>query len=84
MRLRPGRPRLERPRRHPQDGAQIAIDLHTLLHTADVPGPYLLAGHSFGGLYTLTFAARYPDEVAGLVLALDRAGAPTGAGHRIA
>ena len=28
----------------------------------------MLAGHSFGGLYVLTFAARYPDEVAGLVL----------------
>ena len=28
----------------------------------------MLAGHSFGGLYALTFAARYPDEVAGMVL----------------
>ena len=52
----------------PQDGAQIATDLHTLLHRANVPGPYVLAGHSFGGLYVLTFAARYPDEVAGMVL----------------
>ena len=52
----------------PQDGAQIATDLHTLLHRGGVPGPYVLAGHSFGGLYVLTFAARYPDEVAGLVL----------------
>src|SRR5919199_4181080 len=52
----------------PQDGAQIATDLHTLLHRAGVPEPYLLAGHSFGGLYVLTFAARYPDEVTGLVL----------------
>jgi pimeloyl-ACP methyl ester carboxylesterase len=51
-----------------QDGAQIAADLHTLLHRAHVPGPYVLAGHSFGGLYVLTFAARYPDEVAGMVL----------------
>ena len=52
----------------PQDGAQIAADLHTLLHRANVPGPYVLVGHSFGGLYVLTFAARYPDEVAGMVL----------------
>ena len=52
----------------PQDGAQIAADLHTLLHRANVPGPYVMAGHSFGGLYVLTFAARYPDEVAGMVL----------------
>jgi pimeloyl-ACP methyl ester carboxylesterase len=51
-----------------QDAAQIATDLHTLLHRGQVPGPYVLAGHSFGGLYTLTFAARYPDEVAGMVL----------------
>ncbi|WP_315092803.1 alpha/beta hydrolase [uncultured Cellulomonas sp.] len=51
-----------------QDATQIATDLHTLLERAHVPGPYLLAGHSFGGLYVLTFAARYPDEVAGMVL----------------
>lgn len=52
----------------PQDGARVATDLHTLLHRASVPGPYVLAGHSFGGLYVRTFAAHYPDEVAGLVL----------------
>jgi pimeloyl-ACP methyl ester carboxylesterase len=51
-----------------QDATQIATDLHTLLQRADVPGPYVLAGHSFGGLYTLTYAARYADEVAGMVL----------------
>ena len=50
------------------DGAQVATDLHTLLHGAHIPGPYVLAGHSFGGLYVMTFAASYPDEVAGLVL----------------
>jgi pimeloyl-ACP methyl ester carboxylesterase len=52
----------------PQDGVALATDLHTLLARANVPGPYLLAGHSFGGLYTLAFAARYPDEVVGMVL----------------
>jgi pimeloyl-ACP methyl ester carboxylesterase len=51
-----------------QDGAQIVTDLHTLLQRGHVPGPYVLAGHSFGGLYVLTFAARYPNEVAGMVL----------------
>lgn len=60
----------------PQDGAQIATDLHTLLQRGDVPGPYVLAGHSFGGLYALTFAARYPDEVAGMVLVDSTAPAP--------
>jgi pimeloyl-ACP methyl ester carboxylesterase len=52
----------------PQDAAQTAADLHTLLERADIPGPYVLAGHSFGGLYILTFAANYPDQVAGMVL----------------
>jgi pimeloyl-ACP methyl ester carboxylesterase len=52
----------------PQDATRIASDLHTLLDRANVPGPYVLAGHSFGGLYALTFAARYPQEVAGLAL----------------
>jgi pimeloyl-ACP methyl ester carboxylesterase len=61
----------------PQDGTQIATDLHTLLQRGHVPGPYVLAGHSFGGLYVQTFAARYPDEVAGMVLvdSADRASA---------
>ena len=52
----------------PQDARQVATDLHTLLQRGNVPGPYVLAGHSFGGLYALTFAARYPDEVDGMVL----------------
>jgi pimeloyl-ACP methyl ester carboxylesterase len=56
------------PAARPPDGAQIATDLHALLERAHVPGPYVLAGHSFGGLYVMTYAARYPDEVAGLVL----------------
>jgi pimeloyl-ACP methyl ester carboxylesterase len=56
------------PAASPPDGAQIATDLHTLLDRAGVPGPYLLAGHSFGGQYVRAFAAKYPDEVAGLVL----------------
>ena len=56
------------PAASPPDGAQIAADLHALLDRGDVPGPYVLAGHSFGGLYVRTFAAEYPEEVAGLVL----------------
>jgi pimeloyl-ACP methyl ester carboxylesterase len=52
----------------PQDAILIATDLHTLLQRGAVPGPYVLAGHSFGGLYVLAYADRYPDEVAGLVL----------------
>ncbi|WP_433728215.1 alpha/beta hydrolase [Actinoplanes sp. CA-051413] len=52
----------------PEDASRIAGDLHTLLQRGNVPGPYVLVGHSFGGLYVLTYAARYPDEVAGMVL----------------
>jgi len=51
-----------------QDATQIATDLHTLLDRGQVPGPYVLAGHSFGGRYVLTFAALYPDDVSGMVL----------------
>lgn len=51
-----------------QDGIALAADLHTLLDRAHEAGPYLLVGHSFGGLYVLNFAARYIDQVAGVVL----------------
>jgi pimeloyl-ACP methyl ester carboxylesterase len=46
----------------------IVEELHILLHKADVPGPYILVGHSFGGLDARLFASKYPDEVAGVVL----------------
>lgn len=51
-----------------QDAVQLAADLHALLQAAHVPGPYVLAGHSVGGAYGMVFAARYPSEVAGMVL----------------
>jgi len=51
----------------PQDGVAVATDLHTLLDHAQVPGPYVLVGHSTGGAYVRVFAARYPDQVAGMV-----------------
>ena len=52
----------------PQDGLAVAADLHTLLARAGEPGPYVLAGHSTGGTLAMTYAARYPAQVAGLVL----------------
>jgi pimeloyl-ACP methyl ester carboxylesterase len=52
----------------PQDGLAIAADLHNLLARAGEPGPYLMVGHSAGGTYVMTYAAQYPDEVAGMVL----------------
>jgi pimeloyl-ACP methyl ester carboxylesterase len=47
---------------------QIAYELRDLLHTAGVPKPYLLVGHSLGGIYVLQYAALFPQEVAGVVL----------------
>jgi pimeloyl-ACP methyl ester carboxylesterase len=64
---RPGRGQSD-PVADPQDGAQIATDLHTLLHRGHIPGPYVLTGHSFGGLYVMSFAKQYPKDVAGMVL----------------
>ena len=43
-------------------------DLHTLLTQAAVPGPYVLVGHSFGGLNVRLFADQYREAVSGLVL----------------
>jgi pimeloyl-ACP methyl ester carboxylesterase len=51
-----------------QDGVTAARELHTLLSAAGESGPYVLVGHSIGGPYAMTYAARYPDQVAGLVL----------------
>jgi pimeloyl-ACP methyl ester carboxylesterase len=52
----------------PTTAEAMVTDLHALLTAAGVPGPYVLAGHSFGGLIARLYAATYPDEVVGLVL----------------
>jgi pimeloyl-ACP methyl ester carboxylesterase len=52
----------------PRTAGRIADELHELLHRATVGPPYLLVGHSFGGLVMRLFAARHREEVAGLVL----------------
>lgn len=46
----------------------IASDLNRLLQVAEVPGPYLLVGHSAGGLLVQAYAATYPEETAGVVV----------------
>ena len=38
------------------------------MDVAAIPGPYVLVGHSFGGLFVRLYAATYPDEVVGMVL----------------
>jgi len=45
-----------------------AADLHALLMVADVAGPYVIVGHSWGGLIATSFARTYPDEISGIVL----------------
>jgi pimeloyl-ACP methyl ester carboxylesterase len=52
----------------PRDGAAIARDLDQALEAAGIEGPYIIVGHSAGGLYARLFAARRPGEVQGLVL----------------
>jgi pimeloyl-ACP methyl ester carboxylesterase len=51
----------------PRAAESVVADLHALLHAAGVPGPYVLAGHSLGGMFVRLYASTYPDEVVGLV-----------------
>lgn len=51
----------------PRDAQQMVQELHTLLQNTAITPPYVLVGHSFGGLVTHVYAAQYPAEVAGLV-----------------
>jgi pimeloyl-ACP methyl ester carboxylesterase len=52
----------------PRTARDYVADLHALLRVARVPGPYVLAGHSNGGLFTQLYASTHPRQVAGLVL----------------
>jgi pimeloyl-ACP methyl ester carboxylesterase len=52
----------------PRNAVQYAKELHTLLQEANIPGPYVLIGHSLGGLSVRVFTDMYPSEVAGVVL----------------
>ena len=45
----------------------VARDVHTALHGAGVPGPYVLMGHSLAGLYSQKFIETFPGEVSGFV-----------------
>ena len=51
-----------------RDGATIVEDLRRMLKESGVAPPYVLVGHSLGGLYMQQFARAHPDEVAGVVL----------------
>ncbi|MEJ7900568.1 MAG: alpha/beta hydrolase, partial [Thermomicrobiales bacterium] len=52
----------------PRTIQDIVADLHALLAAARVPGPYVLVGHSLGGLCMRLYASTYPDGVVGMVL----------------
>ena len=52
----------------PRTFGDIAEDLHHLLHTAGVPGPYMLVGATAGAYHVRVYTGRYPGEVAGAVL----------------
>jgi len=51
-----------------RSAAELVADLHALLAAAAVPGPYVLVGHSVGGLVARLYATTYPEEVVGMVL----------------
>ena len=71
----------------PYDARKQAQELHVLLTKAHISGPFILVGHSLGGLTVRMFADQYPDEVAGMVLiegtnpdTWNRLGLPEGVG----
>src|SRR5262245_11339408 len=56
------------PGAQPRTAPEVVAELHALLQAAAIPGPYVLAAHSLGGLFARLYASTYPDEVVGLVL----------------
>jgi pimeloyl-ACP methyl ester carboxylesterase len=64
----------------PRDARRISGELNALLTEAGIEGPYVLVGHSFGGLYAQTYAARYAEKVAGVCLV--ESSSPEQFGHR--
>jgi pimeloyl-ACP methyl ester carboxylesterase len=56
------------PSPNPRDAHTMAVELYKMLTSAQIPGPYILVGHSLGGSVSRQFAAKYPGEVAGLIM----------------
>lgn len=56
------------PARTARTPANIAIELHAMLESAGIKPPYVLVGHSFGGLVMRRYALLYPEDVSGIVL----------------
>jgi pimeloyl-ACP methyl ester carboxylesterase len=53
---------------YPRTSAAMSAELHELLHRAGIPAPYVLVGHSLGGMNARVYNGLYPTEVAGAVL----------------
>jgi pimeloyl-ACP methyl ester carboxylesterase len=56
------------PASQPQIISDVVEDLHAALKAGSTPGPYVLVGHSLGGLEARIYAQRWPKEVAGMIL----------------
>lgn len=52
----------------PRTAAEIVADLNALLSAASVPGPYVLVGHSAGGMFVQLYARTFPQNVAGVLV----------------
>lgn len=52
----------------PRTSLDVANDLNALLNKGGIAGPFLLVGHSYGGIHVRMFASRYPEKVLGMVL----------------
>ncbi len=52
----------------PRTARDLVSDLHALLQTAHVAGPYVFAAHSFGGIFARLYVSTYPNEIVGMVL----------------
>jgi pimeloyl-ACP methyl ester carboxylesterase len=70
---RPGTPVGEKPSRsdpvpQPTTAKDAVTDLHSLFTAAGEKGPYVLVGHSYGGLIVRVYASTYPKDISGLVL----------------
>lgn len=53
---------------NPKTGKMIAEELHALLENSGVSKPYILVGHSLGGILLRSFISKYPQDVAGVIL----------------
>ena len=67
IQVQDGSPSRSDPVALPRTFADMATELQELLDAADVPGPYVLAGHSMGGAIARIFADQHPDDVVGIV-----------------